>query len=176
MKTIKLLLILSLTLGIWGCKDNPQPPLEITEDVISTYYFIRHAEKDRSDPQNVDPELNQDGLGRAIRWAEVFDPVDLDAIYITDFERTAMTAAPTSIKKEITPQYYDPKALIINEFKRQNLGKNVLVIGHSNTTPEFVNQMLGEQKYSQMDDYDNSSLFIVRIINGKATDIRLKMD
>lgn len=163
-------------MGISGCKDDPQPPLEITEDTISTYYFIRHAEKDRSDPQNVDPELNQDGLGRAIRWAEVFDPVDLDAIYITDFERTAMTAAPTSIKKEITPQYYDPKVMIINEFKRQNLGKNVLVVGHSNTTPEFVNQMLGEEKYPQMDDYDNSSLFIVRIINGKATDIRLKMD
>ncbi len=176
MKIIKLLLILSFTLGISGCKDDPQPPLEITEDTISTYYFIRHAEKDRSDPQNVDPELNQDGLGRAIRWAEVFDPVDLDAIYITDFERTAMTAAPTSIKKEITPQYYDPKVMIINEFKRQNLGKNVLVVGHSNTTPEFVNQMLGEEKYPQMDDYDNSSLFIVRIINGKATDIRLKMD
>ena len=163
-------------MGLSGCKDDPQPPLEIAEDIISTYYFIRHAEKDRSDPQNVDPELNQDGLGRAIRWAEVFDPIDLDAIYITDFERTAMTAAPTSIKKEITPQYYDPKVMIINEFKRQNLGKNILVIGHSNTTPEFVNQMLGEQKYPQMDDYDNSSLFIVRIINGKATDIRLKMD
>lgn len=176
MKTIKLLLILSFTLGILGCKDDPHPPVEIIEDTISTYYFIRHAEKDRSDPQNVDPELNQDGLGRAIRWAEVFDPVDLDAIYITDFERTAMTAAPTSIKKEITPQYYNPKVMIINDFKRQNLGKNVLVIGHSNTTPEFVNQMLGEEKYSQMDDYDNSSLFIVRIINGKATDIHLKMD
>jgi hypothetical protein len=36
--------------------------------------------------------------------------------------------------------------------------------------------MLGEDKYGHMDDYDNSSLFIVRIINGKATDIRLKMD
>lgn len=176
MKNIKLLLILALTFGNMACKDEPKLPLENAEEYISTFYFIRHAEKDRSDPENIDPELNQDGLGRAIRWAEVFDPVALDAIYITDFERTAMTAAPTSIKKEITPQYYDPKAIIIEDFKKENLGKNVLIVGHSNTTPEFVNLMLGEEKYEHMDDYDNSSLFIVRIINGKATDIRLKMD
>lgn len=176
MKHINLLLILSLTIGVMSCKEDPKLPMENAEDSISTYYFIRHAEKDRSDPENIDPELNQDGLGRAIRWAEVFDPVALDAIYITDFERTAMTAAPTSVKKEITPQYYDPKAIIIEEFKKLNLGKNVLIVGHSNTTPEFVNLMLGEEKYEHMDDYDNSSLFIVRIINGKATDIRLKMD
>jgi broad specificity phosphatase PhoE len=176
MKNIKLLLILALTIGNLACKDEPKVPLENAEDYISTFYFIRHAEKDRSDPENIDPELNQDGLGRAIRWAEVFDPVALDAIYITDFERTAMTAAPTSIKKEITPQYYDPKAIILEEFKKENLGKNVLIVGHSNTNPEFVNLMLGQEKYEHMDDYDNSSLFIVRIINGKASDIRLKMD
>jgi len=28
--------------------------------------------------------------------------------------------------------------------------------------------MLDENKYADMDDYDNSSLFIVRIIDGKA--------
>jgi hypothetical protein len=36
--------------------------------------------------------------------------------------------------------------------------------------------MIGENRYTDMDDYDNSSLFIVRIIDGKATDIHLKMD
>ena len=34
--------------------------------VISTYYLIRHSEKDRSNPENPDPELNQKGLGRAM--------------------------------------------------------------------------------------------------------------
>ena len=73
-------------------------------DIVSTFYFIRHAEKDRTDPNNVDPELNQDGLGRAMRWAEVLDPIPLDAIYSTDFDRTTMTAAPTSVKKDINIQ------------------------------------------------------------------------
>ena len=100
-----------------SCKEDPKLPMENAEDSISTYYFIRHAEKDRSDPENIDPELNQDGLGRAIRWAEVFDPVALDAIYITDFERTAMTAAPTSVKKEITPNITTPRQLLSKNSK-----------------------------------------------------------
>ncbi|MEZ4808755.1 MAG: histidine phosphatase family protein [Allomuricauda sp.] len=170
MTKILVVLLLMTFLGT-GCKDDAK-----TEPVISTFYFIRHAEKDRTDPDNPDPELNQDGLGRAIRWAEVFDPIDLDAIYSTNYERTSMTAAPTSVKKNIDIQYYDPKSLDIEAFKATNKGHNVLVVGHSNTTPDFVNKMIGFEKYGPMDDNDNSSLFIVRIIDGTPTDIRLKMD
>src|SRR5690606_31271412 len=143
---------------------------------ISTFYFIRHAEKDRTDPENPDPELNQEGLNRAIRWAEIFDPIPMDVIYSTNYERTSMTAAPTSVKKNIDIKYYDPNEVDIEEFKLINEGKNVLIVGHSNTTPEFVNKMIGFEKYDDMDDSDNSSLFIVRVIDGVPTDIRLKMD
>ncbi|WP_313790399.1 histidine phosphatase family protein [Flagellimonas ochracea] len=170
MTKILVVLLLIFTLSN-GCKNDPK-----TEPVISTFYFIRHAEKDRTDPENADPELNQDGLDRAIRWAEVFDPIDLNAIYSTNYERTSMTAAPTSIKKNIDVQYYDPSVLDIEDFKTNNEGLNVLVVGHSNTTPEFVNKVIGQEKYKSMDDNDNSSLFIVRIIDGIPTDIRLKMD
>ncbi|WP_317194465.1 histidine phosphatase family protein [Allomuricauda sp. CAU 1633] len=146
------------------------------EPVVSTYYFIRHAEKDRTDPDNPDPELNQDGLNRAIRWAEVFDPIALDVIYSTNYERTSMTAAPTSVKKNIDVKYYDPSTIDVEQFKIENQGLNVLVVGHSNTTPDFVNKVINIEKYNAMDDDDNSSLFIVRIIDGVPTDIRLKMD
>lgn len=151
--------------------------MEITEDpVISTFYFIRHAEKDRTDQENLDPELNQDGLNRAIKWAEVFDAIPLDVIYSTNYERTSMTAAPTSVKKNIDVKYYDPSSMDIEAFKAENEGLNVLVVGHSNTTPDFVNKMLNNQKYDSMDDHDNGSLFIVRVIDGEATDFRLRMD
>ncbi len=176
MKGIKLLLILVLTLGFLGCKEDPKEVEQVVNNHISTFYFIRHAEKDRSRPEDKDPELNQSGLGRAMRWAEILDNVALDAIYTSNYKRTSMTAAPTAIKKDITPQYYDPHAVNIEEFKNLNLDKNVLIVGHSNTIPQFVNGLLGEEKYQSMEDYDNSSLFIVRIIDGVATDIRLKMD
>lgn len=174
MRITKLLIAFTIiAVGSISCKKdtkiNPDP-------VVSTFYFIRHAEKDRTDPENHDPELNQDGLMRAIKWAEVFDPIELDAIYSTNYERTSMTAAPTSVKKNIDVNYYDPKTVDVAVFKAENVGKNVLVVGHSNTTPTFVNNVLGIEKYNQMDDDDNSSLFIIRIIDGVATDFRLSMD
>jgi len=173
MRTIKpLIAIAILIIGSISCKKDTKN----VEPVISTFYFIRHAEKDRTDPENPDPELNQDGLDRAIRWAEVFDAIPMDAIYSTNYERTTMTAAPTSVKQNVDVQFYDPKSLDVEEFKLINEGKNVLVVGHSNAIPDFVNKMIGIEKYEQIDDTDNSNLFIVRIIDGVPTDIRLKMD
>ncbi len=159
----------------FSCKNSADKENLNAEPVITTFYLIRHAEKDREDPNNPDPELNQDGLTRALKWAEVFNPIALDVIYSTNYERTSMTAAPTSVKKDINIQYYDPDTLDVEEFKLQNEGLNVLVVGHSNTTPILVNQLLGIEKYDQMDDADNSSMYIVRIIDGKATDILLNM-
>lgn len=174
MRIIKPLIALAIILvGSVSCKEDTK----IVEDpVISTFYFIRHAEKDRIDPDNPDPELNQDGLDRAIKWAEVFDPIAIDVIYSTNYERTSMTAAPTSVKKNVDVKYYDPNNIDIEQFKSENEGLNVLVVGHSNTTPAFVNKMIEVEKYEPMDDTDNSSLFIVRIIDGVPTDFRLKMD
>lgn len=177
MKSLKLFLLLLLSFNFFGCKEDAKVIENTnTEPVITTFYLIRHAEKDRSNTENLDPELNQDGLGRAIRWERIFSEIKLNEIYSTDFERTMMTAAPTAINQDIIIKNYDPSTVNIEEFKNANLGLNVLIVGHSNTTPDFANKLLGEEKYSAMDDYDNSSLFIVRIIDGKATDVRLKMD
>ncbi|MGB7394332.1 MAG: phosphoglycerate mutase family protein [Pricia sp.] len=171
------IIIVQLLLFSTSCQDDPKTTENFgTETVVSTYYFIRHAEKDRSDPENVDPELNQKGLGRAMHWAEILDDVSLDAIYTTDFERTTMTAAPTSVKNDITVTYYDPDEINVEQFKADNLGRNVLVVGHSNSTPELVNAMIGEGKYSQIDDEDNGSLFIVQLVNDTATSQVLHFD
>lgn len=172
----KLYLLLIFLVGLVGCGKEGKDNKINAEPVISTFYLIRHAEKDRSNPDNRDPELNQKGLDRAIRWAEVFDNIALDAIYSTNYERTTMTAAPTSVKKDIDVQFYDPGTIEIEAFLADNEGRQVLIVGHSNTTPDFVNKLLGQEKHQFMDDHDNSSLFIVNIVNGQATDIQLRMD
>nr|WP_299343958.1 phosphoglycerate mutase family protein [Allomuricauda sp.] len=166
------ILTLSLIVTL-GCNEEKE---EKREPVISTFYLIRHAEKDRTDPENKDPELDQNGLDRAIKWAQVFEPIELDAIYSTRYERTSMTAAPTSIKKEIGIEYYDPTSMDVETFLKSNKGKNVLIVGHSNTTPTMANKLLGKEVYEQMDDTDNSTLFIVRFIDEEPTSLRLKMD
>lgn len=139
------------------------------EQTVSTFYLIRHAEKVKDNADDIDPELNQKGLGRAMHWAEIFEDVELDAIYSTNFNRTSMTAAPTSVKKNIDVQYYDPRIIDIAQFKVDNINKNVLVVGHSNSTPEFVNKLIDEEKFSSIDESENGTLFIVQIVNGTAT-------
>ncbi|MEN1784893.1 MAG: phosphoglycerate mutase family protein [Bacteroidota bacterium] len=159
-----------------NCEDDKKEKAPTGPPVISTFYLIRHAEKDLTDPDDMNPELDQDGYGRSIRWAELFDPVALDAIYSTDFQRTKMTADPTSVKKNIDITFYQPSSLDVAEFITENKGKQVLVVGHSNTIPDLVNDLLGEQKYPQMDEDDYRSLFIVRMIDDKATDIHINMN
>ncbi|WP_373074277.1 histidine phosphatase family protein [Zeaxanthinibacter enoshimensis] len=170
MKSLKLLSFSLLLLVLnSSCADEKTTPQVEKEPTVSTYYLIRHAEKDRSNPENSDPELTQKGLGRAMHWAEILKEVSLDAIYSTDFERTSMTAAPAAVKQDITVQFYDPSTLNMEEFKQQTEGMNVLIVGHSNTTPKMVNQMIGEEKYPDMKDYDNGSLYIVQRVGNKIT-------
>ncbi|WP_339653709.1 phosphoglycerate mutase family protein [uncultured Maribacter sp.] len=168
MKAIKYILFTCLFISL-SCKDEVVIDTSQNQTSVSTFYLIRHAEKDRSNLDDADPELNQKGLGRAMHWAEILADVDLDAIYSTDYNRTSMTAAPTSIKKNIDLQYYDPGTLDITQFKTDNLNKNVLIVGHSNTTPEFVNKLINEDRYSDIDDNENGILFIVQIVNEKPT-------
>lgn len=168
MKAIKFILFISLLFS-FSCKDEQAAIPNLDDNTVSTFYLIRHAEKNRSNVEDNDSELNQKGLGRAMHWAEILDEVDLDAIYSTNYNRTSMTAAPTSVKKNIDVQYYDPRIIDIAQFKADNLNKNVLVVGHSNTTPEFVNLLIEEDKYTDIDDGENGTLFIVQIVNGIAT-------
>lgn len=175
MKTFQRLIFVFFLMGIMGCK-NDVVPSEATNPAVSTFYFIRHAEKDRTNPEDIDPELDQKGLGRAMHWAEILRDVPLNAIYSTDFERTTMTAEPAAVKQDLTIQYYSPDDLNLEQFKADNLGKNVLVVGHSNTTPEFVNKMIGEDKYPALDDYDNGNLFIVQVVGNTVTDSRLNFN
>ncbi len=173
MKVLKALLIFVFVSGFLGCKE--EQPIVI-DDSISTFYFIRHAEKDRSDPNNMDPELTQKGLGRAMHWAEILDEIPIDAVYTTDYERTQMTAAPIAVKKNLTVQIYDPAILDLEQFKEENKNRNVLVVGHSDSTPDFVNKLIGHEKYDPIDDGQNGSLFIVEIVGGTTTDMRLNFN
>ena len=60
-------------------------------------------------------------------------------------------------------QLYDPANLFDETFQKETAGKTVLVVGHSNTTPAFVNTIIGEQKYQQINDTENGMLFHVTL-------------
>ncbi len=143
------------------------------ESEITTYYFIRHAEKNRTDSIHNNPDLNEIGKKRAEYWNTVFKNIVFDEIYSTDYNRTIQTAAPTAKSKNLEIKLYDPDNLYDEDFQLQTKGKTVLVVGHSNTTPSFVNKILGKEIYSEIDDSNNSNLYIITITNNVLSDVLL---
>lgn len=138
----------------------------------TTYYFIRHAEKvDNS--QN--PDLSEIGLERANLWNKIFSEVSFDEIYSTDYKRTIQTATPTTADNKIQIKLYNPKTIAIDSFKKETLGKKVLIVGHSNTTPNFVNQIINQKIYADIEDTTFGNLYIVTINDGTITHQLLKL-
>ena len=140
---------------------------------ITTYYFIRHAEKLRIDKTDKNPNLNYNGFKRAEAWKEVFSTISFDAVYSTDYTRTKLTAKPTADSKNLPILLYWPDNMYSEAFQNNTKGKTVLVVGHSNTTNVFANKVLGEEKYDEINDSNNSNLYIVTIIAGEISSILL---
>ncbi|MGJ8743199.1 SixA phosphatase family protein [Polaribacter sp.] len=147
-----------------------------SSDKTTTYYLIRHAEKDRTDATNRNPELNEKGLERAKKWSSYFKDIQLEAVYSTNYKRTIQTATPTAKSKNLEIQMYNPNKMYDSIFKANTNSKTVLVVGHSNTTPAFVNKIIGEKKYEDIDDNNNANLYIVTISGDKKTSKIVKVD
>ncbi len=137
----------------------------IPSDSITTFYLIRHAEKDRSDSNNKNPHLTDIGKARAQHWNNILKHVKFDAVYSTDYFRTRETALPTANSNKLGITLYNPNELHIETFKKDNLGKHVLIVGHSNTTPALVNKIIGKNEYDDINDSNNGNLYIVTISN-----------
>ncbi|MBT8260852.1 MAG: histidine phosphatase family protein [Bacteroidia bacterium] len=156
-------LLTLITIVLVALPSFSQEEVTQEEQKTTTYYFIRHAEKNRSNKDDKDPPLVINGQLRAAKWSLVFEHVDFDAIYSTDYNRTKQTAQPTAELNNLDITLYNPKELDIKMFLEDTKGKTVLVVGHSNTTPMFVNSIIGEDKYQQIEDTNNGNLYIVTI-------------
>ena len=81
-----------------------------------------------------------------------------------------MTAAPTSVKKNIDVAFYDPRNIDAEGFITENKGKSVLVVGHSNTTPMLVHLLGG--KANSIDESEYGDLYKLKITQSNiATEI-----
>tara|TARA_B100000927_G_scaffold161044_1_gene129776 strand:- start:2062 stop:2544 length:483 start_codon:yes stop_codon:yes gene_type:complete len=133
------------------------------ENDCSTFYLIRHAEKVRTDKSNKDPKLNNKGIARALSWNEYFADKEISKIYSTNFKRTLETIKPIQESTDLYPMIYSPSDIDYENFVTSNKGEVVLIVGHSNTIPDFVNGLIKDSIYSQIDDLNNSNLYIVNI-------------
>lgn len=154
--------LLIFILALFSIETTSEETIQKSEK-MTTYYFIRHAEKVVEDPADKDPELTDLGRQRAENWAEILKEVEFDQIFTTDYIRTRKTAEAVADSQEKDILHYDPKQLYSESFQKQTKGKTVLVVGHSNSNPRFVNAILGETVYEDLPESEYGSLYIVNI-------------
>jgi len=144
-------------------------------DSISTYYLIRHAEKDRSDKSNKDPDLTEKGVLRALRWSQLLEQFQIDAVYSTLYNRTRNTALPTAKNNNLIIKTYHPSKVDMQQFLKDTKGKSVLIVGHSNSIPEFVNRLISSEVYNDIEDNNNANLYIITIKGEQISHVLIKM-
>lgn len=174
MKSVSLLLIFLFFLT--SCNQSAIPTQIQKETTTTTYIFIRHAEKDLSDPNNRNPNLTEEGKTRAENWAKILADTKVDIIYTTDYIRTQKTAEPIATSQGLETTIYNPKDLNDSDFQKKTKGKTTVIVGHSNTTPSFVNKIIGENKYKSIDEKIYGKIFILTITNNTITDIVLHIN
>ncbi|MFV8754685.1 histidine phosphatase family protein [Nannocystaceae bacterium ST9] len=161
-RTLRTLLGLAL-LGAVGCGPSCscQGPMPEVETV--TIYVVRHAEKqpmptDATDIQKKDPPLSREGQLRALGLADDLPITEIDAVYLTDFQRSRQTASAVLAVTGLEPVVYPPKdtAGLVARLRKRS-GEQILVVGHSNTIPPLLQQLgvvedvqIGEEQYGDL--------------------------
>ena len=141
----------------------------VAQNKTTTIYLIRHAEKaDNSKNTN----LSEMGLMRASHWDDVFSAVHFDAIYSTNYNRTLQTAEPTALTQKIAVTTYDPKDFNLEKIKKDHLGQTILIVGHSNTIPDLINKLIGQNVYPIIEETAFGNLYMVTI-NGEVVNHQL---
>ncbi|MCH8331781.1 MAG: hypothetical protein IH946_10470, partial [Bacteroidetes bacterium] len=121
---------------------------------------VRHAETTGGGSY---PHLSIEGLERADRLTFILQNNLLSAVYSTNFFRTIETSAPTAAASVLTTTTYnsgDMQAFtsgLLNDHK----GQKILVVGHSNTTPELLNILLNTNDWQTFNDTTYDNFFVV---------------
>jgi broad specificity phosphatase PhoE len=140
----------------------------------TTYYIVRHAEKETSTTMlnttmTSDVPLSDAGKQRAVALKELLQKENIKHIYSTNFIRTKSTAQPLADVIHVPIEIYDPKdSSFVSKLK--SLDGNVLIVGHSNTIDDLVNELSGKKEINgDLPDSEYGDLFVVKKKGNKIT-------
>jgi broad specificity phosphatase PhoE len=129
----------------------------------TTYYVVRHAEKETTNNMSSDVELSAAGKQRALSLKEVLQDDRISQIYSTNYIRTKSTAQPLADALSVTIQTYTPGDSVFIQSLRKINNANVLIVGHSNTVDDLVNSIAGEKLVAgDLPDSQYGDLFILK--------------
>ena len=135
--------------------------------------LVRHAEKV---DESRDPLLSAAGNERAVALSRHLRTAGVTAIYVTEYQRTSLTAAPvaaaTRVKPVVVPA--DHRQELVDRMRKENADDVVLVVGHSNTIPEIL-ALLGHAPPVTIASAEHDNLFVVvPRVGGAPTVLRLR--
>lgn len=132
----------------------------------TTIIVMRHAEKESG--KDPDPELSSEGKKRAAQIASLFKDLPVTRLLATPYKRTQHTLANLSADKGVHIESYEPSKITeLAGSLKQLSGQTIIIAGHANTAPDLVNQLLNENKYSQLDENEFGKIWILTLDSGK---------
>ncbi len=142
----------------------------------TTVVVVRHAEKELGSIE--DPPLSTVGEQRAQLLARLFGersgPGSLAAVFSTSTRRTQSTAAPLAARLGLAVSVESDTDKLLQQIRRQYRGKNVLVVGHSNTVPDIVGRLSHRDDIPDMSELKYSTIYVVTIPSlGRPSVLRL---
>lgn len=149
---LNVVLIVVVIWFIWRCFLVPFNP--------TTVYVVRHAEK--ADATSSDPTLSPAGQARAQSLAHVLTQAGIDAVYVTQFQRTQMTGAPTAAANTLTAKQYSAADTgpVVADILANHGGQEILLVGHSNTVDDLLDA-LGVPGQPELAEATFDRLFVV---------------
>ena len=132
----------------------------------TTVIVMRHAEKAATPPE--DPPLSRAGEARALELAQHFGRAPkgqgLDSIIVSEFRRTQDTVRPLANRLGI-PVIVVPAKDTDQAAERaldENRGGRVLIVGHSDTVPDIVMELSGEE-VGPMSEAEYGIVYVVAV-------------
>ena len=128
-----------------------------------TIFLVRHAEKTT---EKTDPGLTEAGKARAEALADRLEGEDITHIFSSDYIRTRDTAAPLAQRLGLEIEIYDAGDLPgITETLKATPGR-LLVVGHSNTTPQLTELLGGDGGTPIIEATEYDRLYVVTMGEG----------
>jgi broad specificity phosphatase PhoE len=130
--------------------------------------LVRHAERADAVPTNgpmlssVDPPLSAAGQARAVTLADMLADSGITAIYASEYKRTQDTARPLAMRLGLPVQIAPSAATgdLIRRIRTEQPDGVVLIVGHSNTLPEFL-RAFGVRNPPEIAEDDYDRIFVV---------------
>lgn len=144
---------LSLLTAMWA----------LPASATSTIFIVRHAEKI---DESRDPLLSERGMQRAQSLAQHLRDAGIRKIFVTEFQRTRLTATPLAELTRVALTPYAAKESAKLSELLQNETDNVLVVGHSNTVATIATA-LGVRDIKAVADDEYDRLIVIHLQDGK---------